>query len=393
VGSEIQSRFFCIVTAVAISIACVSCRTEISVLNAMPAASNTYWSDLARFLGGMRGVGTDHFAVLKRNSQYEDHALWMDRYWDRVKRENVDAISRWREGNMPSYAAKNTVVYPLCGGDFVNLYTFFPDAKSYVMMSLEGQGKIPDPVKLTPGELSSGLRSIQRCINSIASVNYFVTRAMKAEMVNRYFDGTTPVLLVYAARLGLSVSDVRQIALANDGSVVEVDGAQPQNTGANSIKGTRIRFTTPTHPEQRELIYLSLRFKPTSTDENRPEGLFLRRLGNFNLFIKSAIYLLHLREYRHACEFFVSRGSLVIMDDSGIPYRYFTGNAWNSILYGFYDRPVGLREITNPPRQDDLSKAYRESNNPLPFKFGYGVLRNDRKSNLIMMVRNRPSGA
>jgi hypothetical protein len=50
---------------------------------------------------------------------------------------------------------------------------------------------------------------------------------------------------------------------------------------------------------------------------------------------------------------------------------------------------VRLVEIPRPPLQPDLAQAFKDQSRPLPFHFGYGVLRRDRVSNLLMAASRR----
>ena len=153
--------------------------------------------------------------------------------------------------------------------------------------------------------------------------------------------------------------------------------------------GNRITFTAPGDRTQREIIYLSMRLGGNSMDANTPEGRFFNSLSGLNVLIKSAIYLFHRTGYRDLATFILNRTNLLIQDDSGIPFSYFDRNSFEIGLFGNFDTPVRLVEIPRPPQQPDLAQAFRERSQPLPFHFGYGVLRRDRVSNLLLAVRKR----
>ncbi len=387
---HLKRTFIFLLFIAACALSAVSCRTETVLDPPGIDAAAARWHDLACFLAGMPLPVDSRFHTLAANPEYQTHVKWMNDYWERVKKENIDLITPWRNSQMPRATAKNPAFYPLCGGDFVNLYTFYPEARSYLMIALERAGAVPDPLKLQPQQLWQGLGSVRRVIWSIASINYFVSSAMRAEMINRYMDGTTPVLLIFAARLGLTVTNVQSIGLDASGEVLPLDekgllhGMQPV------IKGTRIMFLGKDDRAPRELLYLSMRLEADSFDKQHYQGPLLRRLTRLNTFIKSAIYLLHLPSYQHTCEMIVERSNVVVTDDSGAPYRYFNKDSWVSRLYGIYTIPPKLREIPHPPRQDDLARDFETGSHPLPFKFGYGVLRKDGRSNLMLMTRRNP---
>lgn len=81
------------------------------------------------------------------------------------------------------------------------------------------------------------------------------------------------------------------------------------------------------------------------------------------------------------------KSTLIIQDDSGIPYRYFNSEQWSLALYGTYRYPQKLKDLPYPPHQPSLTRAYELKCYPLPFNFGYGVKRGKGKSNLLLAVK------
>ncbi len=345
------------------------------------------WNDLARFLAGMPVGPESRYNKEASLPGYRKYAASMDQFFDRVKKENIDLITPWRDANIPERVRKNTVIYPLSGADFINLYTFFPEAGKYIMLSVETQGPIPDPLKLSPAELQSGLTSMQRCVSTIASLNYLYTALQRSETKNPHLPGFLPILMVFSARLNLSITNVELIALDKEGLVVplETAGQQPAITGA------RITFVSPKAKSTQELCYLSMRVRPT-VDSDSVEGKFLNRLHGINTFMKSAIYLLQLESFRNFCNFLMNRSDMIIEDYSAIPYGYFNPAEWDIRLYGTYTRSAGFSNYPNPIQQHDMAQAYRSVNNPLPFNFGYGALHGKGRSNLMLMLKKQPGG-
>ena len=65
----------------------------------------------------------------------------MDEFWEQVEKENIARIAPWRDKHILPNFNRATVFYPLCGGDFVNMYTFYPAARRYIMVSARARGK------------------------------------------------------------------------------------------------------------------------------------------------------------------------------------------------------------------------------------------------------------
>lgn len=351
--------------------------------------NSTYWNDMARFLAGLPVSASSQFEQLTKSKSYQHHKAKMDEYWERVEKGNIAQIIPWRARYIEPHFNRGTVLYPLSGGDFINMYTFYPGARRYIMLSREPEGKIPDLFSLSESQLATGLQSIRSCIWSIASVNYFVTKAMRAEMKNRYLGGTLPVYLIYASRLGLTITNIEPVGISKEGMLFTITGSGTIKGEPPAITGNRISFTVPGSSTPSELLYLSMYITPKSMDSETPEGKFLASLSRINVIIKSAVYLLHSAAYESLVRALLQRTSILIEDDSGIPFRYLNPDVFSIKLFGTFDTPVRLKEIPNPPKQPDLAEAMKANTTPLPFSFGYGVLRRDKQSNLILAIRQR----
>lgn len=343
---------------------------------------------VASFVAG--SVRHGRVAPLKSflTKSWKDHAHAMDVFWKKLDSRSLEPIRSWRSANFPGEAGSNTALYPLSGADFINLYAFFPDAHRYVMISLEAPGHLPDPDAHAERNLGHGLRSIERCVYSMAFMNFLSTQTQRVETSNDVFPGTLPVIMAFASRTGMRVTGVRNVILDASGRL-QAAGGMKHRQGRSSASGFVISVQGPGAAGEREIIYLSLRIMPSSAGETTPEGKFIRSLGRLNLLIKSAVYLLHLECFRDFCHSLMNMSDIIVQDYSGIPFRYFRPVEWDIRLYGRYSGPAAFSTCPNPPLQNDLINAYRVVRPVLPFCFGYGALRGCEKSNLMLMVRKR----
>ncbi|HPV96814.1 MAG TPA: hypothetical protein PLZ78_03195 [Spirochaetota bacterium] len=353
------------------------------------ARINPYWNDLALFLAGMPQRPESPFREPAATPQYARHVDTMNTFWERVRGENLGGISKWREAQLRGLPGAKTAFYPFSGADLANLYTFYPEAQTYVMIALESAGPIPDPLLLSPAELGEGLSSIHRAIRSIASRNYFHSAVMQRELPNRYLPGTLPVLLIFASRLNLQITAVELIGIDKSGRVTPLDAFNSINGAPPNTRGARIQFTAPGDTAIRSLVYLDMRLSDSVLDPSSPEGKFFERMGGFDTLIKSAVYLLHNKGFAGLCSYILEHSATVIQDDSGMPFRLFDRADWDARLFGTYTRPRRLKDLQNPPNQPDLTLAYNRKSEPLPFNFGYGVLTGKGKSNLLLAVRRK----
>jgi len=184
----------------------------------------------------------------------------------------------------------------------------------------------------------------------------------------------------------MRIAGVRNVLLDASGRL-QATGRMEHRQDRSYASGYVISVHGPGAAGEREIIYLSLRIRPSSAGETTPEGRFIRGLGRLNLLIKSAVYLLHLECFRDFCHSLMDASDIIVQDYSGIPFRYFQPVEWDIRLYGRYSGPAAFSTCPNPPLQNDLINAYRVVRPVLPFCFGYGALRGCEKSNLMLMVR------
>lgn len=356
---------------------------ESEVRSQTPAADS---NDIARFLAGISLPPQSPLYPLTQKKIFHEHSAMMERFWSEVLRENVFNIIPWRNTHLIPHYDYGTAFYPLSGGDFINFYLFYPLAKKYIMVSLEGAGRVPNLSSLKDHELQSGLRSLRNAIGNIAKKNYMMSAIMKHEMQNPFIEGTLPTILVFAARMELDIRRIEPIVLTAKGMLVPA--ADPSISKDETVAtGNRIIFKASPSGPDRELIYLSMRLRHDSFDPVAPGGKFFSDLRDLNVIIKSAFYLLHRASFGRFCASLLERTRLLIQDDSGLPYSFFDNPSWNTSLFGHYTHPLALRDMKHPVDQPELAREFKNRAQPLPFNFGYGTWRIDKKSNLIMALR------
>jgi hypothetical protein len=189
----------------------------------------------------------------------------------------------------------------------------------------------------------------------------------------------TPILLVFAARHGLTVQSVESF---------DLPATPPASDGAGrvTVHGVRVRAVHEAEAAPRVIEYLSadisnagLAARPAYLEwvvDARPSAVML----------KSASYLLHRGSFSQERQFILDQVALVVQDDSGIPWRHFEPARWNARLYGRYTQPIAL--FANRV-QADLKAAYSTGTpGRLPFSYGYNF--QDGGNNLQRFTRIAP---
>ncbi len=353
------------------------------------------WQDQALLFAGRTLPPESPYYELSLCPSFRRHAAAMRTFWDRVRRDSLDEMILWRKKNVPETLARNPVVYPLSGADYLNAYALFPDAPQYLFIALEAPGVLPDLYHMTEPEREQGLAAIRRTVATVASVNYMKSKILRKELSNAYLPGTLPVFMLLAAGLNQIVEEVHPIVLDARGQMQEsqwgadAEAPKPGRRGGTPdvIRGLRIVVQDPQNGLRRTLIYLQVRLRAEAVGSRTAEGKYLHGIRHFNTILKAAVYLFHNDDYDAVRRYVLERSDLIVQDDSGLPYRLFDAATWEEHLFGTYTRIPPLGGIPDPPQQPLLARRFRERSEPLAFPYGYGVLQGKGKSNLRLFVK------
>jgi hypothetical protein len=342
-----------------------------------------YWSDLSLFLAGKELSIESPFYAISQRAFYKDHARKVQKAHAEIKKNHLDKIIPWVEKNTQPFTPQNTVLYPLSGADFINLYHFYPNSKHYYMIGLEHPGDFVNPLSLDENSLKKGLSSLETMTVQMAQLNYFISKNMRNHFSNQYYKGVAPMLIVFMTNLGLEVQYFEKVRLLENG-FLEVISEYSNNLMNRSdiTEGVRVYFYDKTKNQKKILTFLRMYINPDSYLQSNYKGKFFIGLPKTNLILKSAEYLFHRPEYENFVNFLVKKSDMLIQDDTGFPFRYFNNSSWNINLYGTYSKQFILKGVYLKSDQPDLLSSYKEKSQLLPFKYGYGVLKGESQSNL-----------
>src|SRR5215472_2006486 len=316
-----------------------------AVLPATAADGNA--DDNARILAGIEPRADSPLAGLTREAGWRQHARSFDAAWASLEVRQLSKIRVWSEKNITRH--QKTMLYMFSGPDFLYANVFFPDAATYVLSGLEPVGGIPDLSRLRRGSLSGALAHIRSSLGSVMNYSFFITKHMKAQLRRGELTGTLPLLYVFLARSGKTISDVSLVTLDKEG--VELPAREPF-TGAPS--GVKVAFTG-SDGKPRTLYYFSTDLSDGGVS-NSGFLKFCERLGTADNFIKSASYLLHSANFSKVRDFLLAQSATVLQDDSGIPVRYFAPDKWQLHPFGHYIAPI---DVFPGRYQRQLSEIFR----------------------------------
>jgi hypothetical protein len=235
-----------------------------------------------------------------------------------------------------------------------------------VLGGLEPVGDLPPPEALDPSALGIALKDLDEALHTSLFAGYFITSEMKPQLAQGSFQGVLPVLFT---------------ELALTGNII--DAAQMIRPFGSP--GVQIIYHRPGGPSQ-TLYYFKADL--SNGKECRNFLSWLRDLGPGASYLKAASYLLPLDAFSETRNFLLNTSQLILQDDSGIPYRYFTPGTWRIQLFGVYTDPLPIFKLR---REAELEAAYGTTyfKGSLPFGAGYHVNASD--ANLLLATKERGS--
>ena len=342
--------------------------------------------DTARFLAGLRPSPGSPLNTLTKSAVWQRHAARFDALFELKDRASLSKIRVFATKEIPQ--TDRPLLYFFSGPDFLYANAFFANATTYVLSGLEPAGEIPRMEELNPRTLEYTLHNTERSLSSILSLSFFQTNDMRRQLSAGPVFGTVPILYVFLARAGKTISEAETIVLDQEGNVKQADAERKSGeigeTSQDGARGLRIVFSDKNHSRQ-TLYYFS---GDVSNDGFRKSGLlkFCDKLGQANAFIKSASYLLHRDRYADLREFILKQSTLVLQDDSGIPISYFDPLKWDLQPFGNYVGPIPLFRNRY---QASLARLFRARDRK-GIDFGVGYQWRTNTSNLLLAIKKVP---
>ncbi len=308
-----------------------------SLLQAAPSAN-----DLARFVAGMP-VRDAALAARTSDPGWASHAQELEKEWAKMDQRQLVHVRDWARANGDVARVSGTVFYMFSGPDFLYAQTFFPNASTYILCGTEPVGTVPDITQMQPQHVAADLANVRKSLDTLLTTHYFITKDMRVDLTRGNISGTLPLLYFFLARTGCTIQSVRL-----NGPSVQID-----------FRGATGR--------QQTLYYVKTDL--SNGGGNTQFFAFCKKHAPGVSLVKSASYLMHTDSFSKVRNWLLANSTMIIQDDTGVPFRAFDPRRWNVRLYGVYSGPLGLfKEYAQP----DLEQAFARSNpGPLGFSFGY----------------------
>ena len=336
---------------------------------------------MARFLAGLPGTEGSPFGELEKTDAWKLHRSELDHASEAIEKANLPAMRRFQASELSAPSIEKSIAfYPFSGPDALMLTVFFPKNPTYVMVALEPPGTLPTLKQLSRGDLNSKLIAVRSTVSSELGKSFFVTREMDRQFRGQVTDGLFSPILILLVRSGHTILGYKYVRFSEKGEIVD---RGPVVSNKASDKGVEIDFTTDADQSVHKLFYFSVNLDNEHMEKNPAFLAYMASLRNVSSYFKATSYMTHKDVFSMIRDGVLEHSRVVLQDDSGIPYKYFTGGGWQVTLFGGYSRPYGSFRWLEQP---DLRKAYDTNARPLAFRIGYGYSK--APSNLLLAVKS-----
>tara|TARA_R110000850_G_scaffold5389_14_gene22471 strand:- start:187 stop:1167 length:981 start_codon:yes stop_codon:yes gene_type:complete len=285
-------------------------------------------------------------------------------------------MSNWsNEALKPDLTTGSTVRYLFSGPDIIHAFHLFPTADTFIMCGLEPVGETPELTQLNSGNAGRALGEVRNALGEIINFSFFRTKDMKDDLRFSTFHGTTPIMMIFLARSGQYVKGLEYLSLNEDGTLTS-QGAK--SSGADAVK---IDFSPRRVEQTKTLYYFSSDLSNSGFGKTGFET-WLEAQPRGNAYLKAASFLMHSSWFSEVRDHLIEYSNQIVEDDSGIPFRYFDTDTWQSSLYGSYNGPI---DLFSEYYQPDMRSAYQGGSTALSFGTGYKWRKGE--SNLMRFVK------
>ena len=325
----------------------------------------------ARLLAGMNFKQGSKLNKLKHDPNWLEHHRFFAYSWSKIETQQLAQVRRWTKENLTQINSNySSIFYPFSGADFLYVYSFFPQAKEYILVDSEPIGTIADLHSLSYLEIKNQLQEVR---NSLYPLLEFSVSSINNQKIYSQKQGVLPILSVFLARTNNRILDIEYVSIDREANI------QPIREGL--IPGVKIKFVPREEKEPRILYYFSADLSNQGIQTHPEITKFISKSDKSVTYLNTASYLMHYTEFTQIKDSILTNSNYLLQDDSGMPLKFLSQNQWDLKFYGKYTSPIALFSNHDQP---DLRRVYNldEEIEPLNFAIGYKFGMNE--SNLML---------
>lgn len=343
-----------------------------SVQTSIPDTIHSKFNQIARLIAGMDSVPA-FLPNLKNRKAFLDLYKSKQSKFNRIESLRLSKLNNWfsdllKKEKLPD---SNFCFYPFAGGDFIHAHYLYPNANEYLLFALEPSGSLPNFHNKKEEEILDYLNNLDTVLRDIYLNSYFITKNMNEDIRKKnMIDGVLPLIIWGCSKAGYDICSIRHFNIDSSGNTVFKNGNE-----ADLGKSKAVYIEMLKDGQKKSITYLSGDVSDEGLKKNSGLRTFLQKTvpdRKTTTFIKSASYLLHHDMFKEMRNFVLNKSSIVIQDDTGVPYRFIDDKIWNIKLFGEYKPPV--KSFSMKLFQNDLDSAYTNKINyagAISFSIGY----------------------
>ena len=355
----------------------------------LPISIDTSIQEYASFIGGL-SHSTDRLKLIKNNGFYTAHAKRINDVFKRVKTKRLSQMQMFSQMELASdKIGEGTLLYPFSGPDALHAVTLFPNYKQYVFIAFEPPGSFRKFSSVDTTGVPDYLLSVQRTIQEVTNLSYFITDRMRKYITQENIDGALPLIALFLAETDHTLIGYGKRYLHADGSINEIS-KDTFSIPAQDIHDMYFKTGTSQTVQRLTYIYANLGNAAYAGKigflKNTPLQSYLSSLQGFNTYVKSASYLMHNAGFSGIRDFVLKKTHSILQDDTGVPFEYFDQKQWDFVFYGRYSRPINIFAGRYSAKLDSAYVHQESIKKPLPFMMGYQLRRGDAQ-NIYKAIR------
>jgi len=349
----------------------------------VPISIDTSIQEYASFIGGL-SHSSDRLKSIKNNGFYTAHAKRMNDVFKRVKTKRLSQMQTFSQMELASdKIGEGTLLYPFSGPDALHAVTLFPNYKQYIFIAFEPPGSFRKFSSTDTTGVPDYLLSVQRTIQEVTNLSYFITDRMRKYITKENIDGALPLIALFLAETDHTLIGYGKRYVHADGSINEI-AKDTFSIPALDIHDMYFKTGSSQTIQRLTYIYANLGNAAYAGKigflKNSPLLSYLGSLKGFNTYVKSASYLMHNAGYSGIRDFVLKKTHSILQDDTGVPFEYFDQKQWNFVFYGRYSRPINLFAGRYSAKLDSAYVHPESIKKPLPFMMGYQLRRGDAQN-------------
>jgi hypothetical protein len=333
---------------------------------------NKKYTNIAKFISGMPVDSKSDLYELSQLESFKFYAKSSDSSWAKLEKRRISKMRTWADTELVDlHKGLKTLYYPFSGPDFLHAHTFFPKATKYIMFGLEPVGNIPDLKKIGKDKLGVFFNAMNNSIGDVLNLTFFKTIEMSKELNSDMISGSLPVILLFVARTGHEIVDIKPTEIDSKGKMIYIDTFKNLKSSASYNYGAEVTYVDKGDTVLRKIYYFSADVADPGLKTNQNCVKYLDNIdSNVVTMIKSASYLMHNDYFSIVRDNILKKSKAFFQDDSGIKYKFIDKDKWDIQLYGVYNGPI---ELFAKKYEKDLKEAYTKGKpKAINFQYGYG---------------------